>query len=154
VKMTEYGFSTQRSMPKIIEELEYKVEALKLQAAKANALVLVKVCGTIQSLYDKLNGKFDFEQVGPHLDQFKSLANYLMITPLDKNILNTLNPRILCLCIISFNNLDESALFNYFGHSIRDLKRLAFELIPEKFISLIGSLESQTVTVLTETDLL
>jgi hypothetical protein len=150
VNMIENGTFTQRSMRGVIERLEFIMQEFKLYNGKIDLWDLVRVYGTIQALHCELNGKFDHEQVGPQLDIFKLLANHFMITPNDESILIALQPEILYLCIISYNNQDERALFGYFGQPIWDLIDAAFELIPKKFLSLLGSLKSQSATVLSE----
>jgi hypothetical protein len=152
VKIIENGIYSPRSMRGIIKRLEFIITEFKLQETKIGIWDLVKVCGKIQSLYHKLNGIFDETLAGPYLDLFKLFANHFMITPNDENILITLHPKILCLCSISYNNQNDKGLFSYFGQSDLNLMNAAFELIPERFISLIDSFNSQSPTVLSEQD--
>jgi hypothetical protein len=151
-KIIENGIPTFRSMRSVIERLEFIIEEFKLYEGKIDPLDLVKVCGKIQSLNHKFKGEFNAKEAGPYLDLFKLLENHFMITPNDESILITIQPEILYLCIISFNNQDDKALFKHFGLSNWDLKAMAFESIPEKFLSLIRSFESKTVTVLSLQD--
>jgi hypothetical protein len=147
VTLLEDGIPTFGSMRTVIERLEFIIEEFKLYEGKIDTWDLVKVCGKIQSLIHKFKGVFDVKEAGPYLDLFRLLANHFMITPNEEDILITIQPEILYLCIISFNNRDDSALFKHFGKSVWDLKTAAFESIPEKSLSQI-----LTVTVLSEQD--
>jgi hypothetical protein len=106
-----------RPMRFIIDKLNFLIRNFKLDGNKIDPFEFEFLFRRVQSLAKKLNGKYKFEEVEKWFSLFAIYAHLFVITPNDKDIFISMDPKMLCLIAICYNQKFET-VFGYHTQKI------------------------------------